>query len=177
MSDYNACKAGIEQCPKTGPYYDNSCVSKTVEQNASCQSVSSIAKAVNASITQLGFSPINAYNIVTVTYSADGQVQNYILSPKGCLVDTVIDPRKLSPDLKNKYRGKELIVVNTQPPIGKKNADGSETFTVLLRVTTDCVACTTLGWATISFTFDLHGNLVNTTLKRFSQDPDQLGRV
>ena len=171
INNYNACIARIDQCPKTGPYYDHNCITKTVEKNTSCQSASSIAKAVSASITQLGFAPVDAYQIVMVAYPADGQEKSYILSPKGCLVDTVIDPRKLNPDLKKRYLGKELIVVNAQLPIGKKQDDGSETFTVLLRVTVDCVACSTLGWANVSFEFDPQGDLVNTRLIHFSPEP------
>jgi hypothetical protein len=171
VNDYNNCITSVYQCPKNGPYYDDNCVTKAAEQNAACKSVSAIAKAVNASITQLSFSPIDAYNIVTVTYPADGQIQNYILSPKGCLVDTVIDPRKLSTNLKNQYPEKELMIVNTELPTGKKHDDGSETFNVLLRVTEDCLACTVLGWANVVFAFDAQGNLVSTTLKHFSPEP------
>ncbi|MFN7098608.1 MAG: hypothetical protein ACK4PR_13800, partial [Gammaproteobacteria bacterium] len=143
-NDYNNCITSVYQCPKTGPYYDNTCVTKAAAQNPTCKSASAIAKAVNASITQLSFSPMDAYNIVTVTYPADGQVQNYILSPKGCLVDTIVDPRKLSKDLHSEYAEKELVIVNTELPTAKKQDNGNETFSVLLRVTQECLACTVL---------------------------------
>lgn len=171
VNDYNNCITSVYQCPKNGPFYDNTCVEKAAAQNSTCKSVSAIAKAVNASITQLSFSPVDNYNIVTVTYPADGQVQNYILSPKGCLVDTVVDPRKLSKNLNSQYSTKELMIVNTELPTGKKHDDGSETFSVLLRVTEDCLACNVLGWANVIFTFDSAGNLLSTTLKHFSPEP------
>lgn len=171
VNDYNNCITSVYQCPKTGPYYDNTCVTKAADQNPTCKSVSAIAKAVNASITQLSFSPMDAYNVVTVTYPADGQVQNYILSPKGCLVNTIVDPRKLSKDLNSQYTEKELMIVNTELPTAKKHDDGTETFSVLLRVTEDCLACNVLGWANVIFTFDPNGNLTDTTLKHFSPEP------
>ncbi|MBY0377380.1 MAG: hypothetical protein K2Q33_02295, partial [Gammaproteobacteria bacterium] len=102
-------------------------------------------------------------------YPADGQFQYYIISPKGQIIDTRMDPRQYSSILKMQYPNKDLIISNVDPIQFKGKVDKPMTFIATVKVSDGCVACAILGYATSRFIFKKNGELQTIRLISFSK--------
>jgi len=163
---YKRCTTLMNQCPASGALPSADCA-KEVGKDAACNQLNKLAEALGTSITQIAMKQINAFRIVGIYFPADGQNHYFILTPKNCLVDTIIDPRKLDKSLEAKYPKTSFIIVNWNEPQFKKSND-AENFTAVLKITDTCMACKVIGWATLKFNFDKNGNYVSVDLVNFS---------
>lgn len=167
IDHYQKCTALIRQCPKTGPIVNQSCVNQVTANNAVCNQLKSLADHLKTSVDSLSAKKIANFTIITQLFVADGQEQYFILTPNACLIDTVIDPRKLDNNIAKQYKSNSFLIMNSGVPRYQVNRDGSKTFITLLKVTKGCRACPVIGWATIHSNFTADGSLKDTTLESF----------
>lgn len=71
-------------------------------------------------------------------------------------------------DFAKKYQQASFFIVNWNEPGYSINKDGSHKFTVVLKITEDCLACPTIGWATLGFNFSKEGVLLGIKLDKFN---------
>lgn len=158
LTDFQACLTLIQQCPKTGFVYDSNCIQQKTRTNKVCAVTQILTDKLQTRADQLSVLPISHFVILTVTFPADGQLKYYLLSPKACLIDTVVDPRSL--DSNSFPANLNLIVTNASFPIYQHQTDGNDVFTVQLQIQQDCLACKILGKEQIKFIFDGQGNFI-----------------
>lgn len=170
IDNYKTCRALIQKCPTNGVLPETVCVNRVIVNNKVCNQFRSLAKALEMPVSVITVRKKSNYRIVNVTYIADGQHQYYLISPKGCMINTKIDPREIDKALAEKYKDTKFLVVNWRQPIYKKTADGV-TFLVPLRITDTCLACKVIGFATIKYKFDKKGNFLKASLDKFKSSP------
>lgn len=152
------------------PYPDAACVQRKEKANASCKQLSQLAELIQTSPAFLSVTAApQAFAIVRKNYPADGQFQNYIVSPAGQVIDTAMDPRAYSSILQMQFPNKELIVNNDDVIQAKTTLSKSMEFKATIKLNDGCVACTTLGYATSSFIFKKDGTLKGVRLISFSK--------
>ena len=86
-----------------GIFPKESCAMQTLRDNKICWQFKKLAQALDFSPTQLFAKQLAGFTIIDMFFAADGQYNYYIIS-KGYLIDTSIDPRKLSTVLAKKYQ-------------------------------------------------------------------------
>lgn len=170
MNDYKICQESLKQCPLNGDMPDLACIDAIAKNNRACHQLDKLSKVINGNPSTLSAVSAGRFAIIDQILPADGQHSFYIISPRGCLVETNIDPRELDRSLLRKYRRKDLMTVNWESPKRHINTDGSQSFTALLKITDTCVACEVIGWAKIRFDFDKKGELIQTELESFRSD-------
>lgn len=174
----NQCARIMKSCiyPKNSAIPNESCVQHKVSINPSCSQLQGLAEKLETSPALLNLtSAPNGFMLVKKNYPADGQFQNYIVSPTGQIVDTRIDPREYNPVLKMQYPNKDLIISNIEPTQYKGKPNKPMTFTSTVKVSDGCVACTVLGYATTRYVFNKMGTLQAIRLISFSkQENSQL---
>lgn len=166
-SAYQACVTKINQCTKNGPYLDETCVQKTMNGEANCQQLNILAKEINASPEFIQAEQQAHFTILDVTFPADGGHEYAILSPQGCLIDTVVDPRDLSPAIKKKYAKNDFYLEAKKKPVYKQLPDSTHQFTVQIQAKNQCRACAVIGTAKIAFNFSKTGEWKKTELLSF----------
>ncbi len=159
MSNYQSCQVLIKQCSKKNLSVDQSCIEKLTSRNMACQQFNQLADAVQMPITALKITQAGQFNIVDKIFSADGQHQYYLITPTGCLLDTRIDPRKLSASLANQYKNVDFIFVNTEQPSYSLSDDGNHHFSLKFTIAKNCLACERVGNFSLHFEFNSKGNL------------------
>lgn len=169
LSAYEQCISQFVSCPKNGPFLDGKCVQEKVDANSSCKELSELAKQVNASADLITLKNLNGFTSVEVSFPGDGGQQYYILSPSGCLIDTVIDPRDLSPELKQKYANSDFFLETHSPLNHVVFPNKTNRFTIELQVKKQCRACEVIGLANIAFDFAQDGMWLNTQLFSFTE--------
>ncbi|QLH42640.1 MAG: hypothetical protein HWD59_07915 [Coxiellaceae bacterium] len=167
------CQKFINKCPHMGAIVNETCVNKQVKKQSVCSQAQQLAKTLNVSVSQLTATQVNQLTQFTVVFPADGQQQFYLLTPEHCVIDTVIDPRKLDSNLAKQYKDKSFMMTTWGKPQYHTNADGSQSVDILLKITDQCVACPTLGWATLEFTTAKDGSFLQARLKNFSEQQPQ----
>ncbi len=170
ISDYAKCKMLVNQCPAQGIFPKESCVKRVIKKNPEvCAQIKKLAHTLKMPVTMITAKRAGKFSIIRATYIADGQNRYYIVSPAGCMIDTNIDPRKISPSLAKQYHKVSFLTVNWNEPKYQTHRDGSQSFEARLRVTKTCLACPIIGWAKIKFNFLKNGQLKNVTLESFKK--------
>jgi hypothetical protein len=167
LNDYTNCQSLIHQCPKQGLLPDQACVKQVIEKHQSCYQLKALSAAINGDPATISAEPMAKFTIIDQVFIADGQHSYYLISPQGCLVNTNIDPRVLSPSLKKQYKNTEFMHVNWDKPTSQNHPNGSQSFIATLKVTDTCLACKVIGWAKIRFDFAKNGILIKTSLESF----------
>lgn len=170
MSNYNSCRIRIQQCPSQGPVPENSCVDQVVKQHSVCNQLKILGELLHADPSALTIEKQGSFALIDHFFTADGHHNYLIITPLGCIIDTNIDPINLNSSLKEQYKHLQLVFVNWSKPVFQSKIDKTQYFTVLIRVTKNCLACQIIGWAKVSFVFNHSGNLKNIVLESFSRD-------
>lgn len=167
------CQTTLKTCvdPRNGPLPDENCVKTKIKQAHPCEQLQQLADKLNTSPSLLtAKSAPNDFAVVQKNYPADGEVQNYIISPKGILVDTLMDPRLYSTVIKMQYPHNDLLVSNVSAVQGKVTFDKKTAFTTTIKISDGCKACKILGYATTRFTFKQNGDLQSVRLLSLSKN-------
>lgn len=167
ITNYQKCMRLTWQCPLQGNFPDESCIMQIMHANKVCEQLEKLSQ-------MLPFTPtakqVKGFTVLDLFYIGDGQHAYYIIS-KGSLINTTIDPRTLNKVLAKKYKKVSFFIVNWAEPKYHVNPDGSQRFTVILRINKDCLACSVIGWATLAFNFTKEGHFLGAKLKDFKLDP------
>jgi hypothetical protein len=163
---YQKCKDLIAKFPVDHFYHDKLLISKVSRTQKVCNQLENISQtfAVIPAAKQ-----VKAFTIFDLYHSGDSQHEYYILS-KVNLLATAVDPRTLNTDLAKKYNKTSFFIVNWSEPQYYVNVDGSQKFTVVLKITESCLACPIIGWATLGFNFTKEGVLRGIELERFQEE-------
>src|SRR3989344_2517442 len=109
---YQQCQSLIHQCPKQGPFIDETCATKTAQSHVICQQSMQLSQAVGSSIAQLNITSAAQFQIVEVTFPADGQADYYLLTPQGNLINTIIDLSKIDLKLAEQAKTTHFLIMN-----------------------------------------------------------------
>jgi hypothetical protein len=167
-SDYQQCKTSLNTCPKHGAFIDDNCL-KEKSQQAFCQQLVDVAKQLETSAEMLSFDKQENFTILHVTYPADGGNQYYLLSPKNCLINTLVDPRDLDASVKTKYAKKDFYLEVIDEPKFSTIANSNKQFTISVEARDQCRACKVIGTGNVAFTFTGNGEWVSTKLLSFTK--------
>lgn len=173
VDNAQVCQTTLKTCinAKNGPLPDESCVKNKVKQVHPCEQLQQLATILDTSPSLLtAKSAPNDFAIVQKSYPADGGIQNYIVSPKGILVDTLMDPRVYSSAIKMQYPHNDLLVSSASDIQGKATFDKKTAFTTTIKISDGCKACKILGYATTRFTFKQNGELQSVRLLSLSKN-------
>lgn len=170
LNNYQLCLAKIQDCPLDQQFRNEKCVNRVLKSHHFCNQLRQLAHAINVSASQLSIRVMGPFKILQINFPADGQDQYYILTPTGYLINTLVDPRKLNQALKNEFKDSNFLILNTREPQYQVNANGSHTFTSILRIADTCLACKTIGMATIKFNFNKANRLENIKLEKFEKN-------
>lgn len=170
LQNAQQCSTLIRRCPPTGPVLDQACVEQVIKENPSCQQLNALAHELNADVASLTVEQIGKIMLVDQLYVADGKHSYYLISSEGCLVKTIIDPRELSVPLKRKYKHKEFMISNTNKPVATLQANGSQSVSVILKITDTCLACDVIGYAKTKFEFSKKGEFVKMKVVGFGDN-------
>lgn len=169
LNDVEHCQYHLKSCPKTGPVLDQACVKQIIKNDQACRQLNKLSDVLNADIATLTFEKFEQFILVDQVFPADGQHNYYIITPRGCLTNTKIDPRQLSSALKKQYKNTIFMIVNWGKPKFQVNPNGTVSFSVLLKVTKNCLACESIGWVKVRYDFAKNGKLIKTNLLSFSK--------
>lgn len=168
FDNYRTCHHRLSLCPHLNgtPYVDPACVKRTIQLNKFCRQLQSISNIIGTDPT---FLTIKNYRgkiaIISVYYAADGARAYYILTPKKCLLKTAVDPRRLSTELKTRYKSFNFYTENNGEPKVKFNDDHSISISVPIKVTNTCRACDEILKANIQYNFSSSGSMLHATVK------------
>lgn len=170
FKNYQTCKSLLNQCPKHGPVIDEKCDHQVTSQNPVCIQLKRVSMKLYSSPADITVQRMGKNLILaTHTYVADGQQEYAILTPNACTVHTVVDPRKLNPEIAKQYQGVEFVMSTWGAPRYQLNQDGSQIVSILLKVTKSCRACEVVGWAKENFYFTADGRLTDVQLESFQK--------
>lgn len=158
------CTNLINACPSEHHIRDEFCVKNVLNNHPFCKQLQKLSQVLNASASQLSVKQERVFSLVDVSYPADAHHRYYIITPRGYLVDTVIDPRKLNKLLQQKYKSANFLISNEEVPYYESNLDGSHQFSAILKINDTCMACKELGRAKVDFNFDRQGKLSSIIL-------------
>ncbi len=170
LTAYQQCVTKITRCPKNGVFLDGTCVNKMTEQEASCQQLGEIAKEINVSADFLHLQQQDGFTIIDALFPADGGHLYALLSPHGCLIDTVVDPRDLNPTVKKQYATKDFFLEAKDKPNYLLKPNGTQQFTIDILVKNQCRACELIGTAKIAFDFSKDGKWMKTEMLSFAKN-------
>lgn len=162
LEAFSACQTRVKQCPTTGPVPSQDCEKQIYQTDIRCKQSSIIAKKFATPLPYIEALPHSAYVVFKKTFLADGQEQYYILTPAGCLIDTVIDPRKLDSIFSSEHKKETLIIMNDKAPEFQTLPDGTERFVVFLKINRNCKACDEIAKVSVNFDFNKKGKLSTT---------------
>lgn len=132
-----------------------------------CLQLKKLSAELKIFASLLTASQIGNLTLLEVRFPADGQKQYYLISRQGYLINTLIDPRSLNGALAKKYKKTDFLILNRDEPGWQIYPDGSQSFNFLLRIADTCLACRTIGWATLYFKFSKTGELNCISLLNF----------
>jgi len=165
---YQECSDKLNACPKNNQLtFSNECVSKTIRQEKSCQQLDKLAKFIRVSPGQITATPKGNMSLIDVYFSADGGHLYYILSPKGCLISTNVDPRDISQSVKKQFAQADFYIDAHGEPTYSTQNNGVQRFTAAIDAKKQCRACPVVATAEINFDFAKNGTWLKTTLGQF----------
>lgn len=130
VNDYQVCKQHLAQCPKVGPGYIDPQCENHISHNSSCKQLNLLAGAIQSSIDQIAVTQHGPTFLIKVLFPADGQLQYYIINPKGQIIDVNRLPHQ---------KPGSIVVITKQPVIKQVELSKiSYTFTYDIR---PCLAC------------------------------------
>lgn len=164
INAYQKCRDLLNKCPTDNFLPDQQCTKHILRTERVCTQLDKLTQILtNTPIAK----QVKIFTVLDSYHNGDGQHEYYILS-KGKLFATTIDPRILNKDFAKKYQQASFFIVNWNEPGYSINKDGSHKFTVVLKITEDCLACPTIGWATLGFNFSKEGVLLGIKLDKFN---------
>ena len=173
LSGFKQCQSLVSRCPSQGPLPNKECESKILETRKVCQQGRALVHALMSRTTLLSMTNFDPYYLVAQYYIGDGKTGYSILTPKGCLVSTLVNPKKVSTSLAKQYRNTSFGIMNLGKPSLKHEPNEPLIFSVPLRITDTCLACRVIGDAVLNFEFTEQGKLAKITLASFSRHQDQ----
>ncbi len=164
--DYEDCSDKMNACPKTATLEDKSCVSEVVKKEKSCKQLVKIAQLINVDPNMISIKQKSHFSMINVSFAADGGHTYYILSPRGCLINTMVDPRDINSGIKKRYSKMDLYIDNNGEP-SYTNKRGIQRFSAAIQAKKQCRACDVIANAQINFDFNKDGKWLRTTLNQF----------
>lgn len=168
--DGTHCLNLITACPIEHNFPNEICVKNVLNNHPYCDQLQKLSQILKVSASQLTVLPEGFFSLVNVIYPADGQHRYYIITPRGYLVDTVIDPRSLNKYLQQKYKKADFLISNEDTPYYEKELNGNHQFSAILKINESCLACKIIGRAKVDFNFDPQGKLVSIILVGFDDN-------
>ena len=167
------CQRLIQQCPTEngGPFHQQSCIDSIVKKNSPCHQLQEIADKVEAFSAETIF-PLNEnlnFSLIKVLSPADGNEQYYLVTPARCIIDTVIDPRTLEPQLKKHYSNQDFFIMNASPPRIKIENSNKLLLNIPLIINEQCRACKPIAETTIQLEFNIQGELISRKVLQFKK--------
>lgn len=173
MQAYQHCKSQFKTCHSKAGVPNLKCVDEKIKQTPACQQLSALSSALDASPATISANSIDGgYTIINQNFIADGQNNYYIVSPQACMLNTIVDPRTLHPQLQTQFENFNFVITNTSMPIAVTPNATAKEFIVTLKVAKGCLACETLGYAIIKYTFDRDGHFKSSFLKSFTEEKE-----
>jgi len=150
IKQFQACQTKIQTCAKIGPMQALSCVNKVVDQTPSCQQTKQLAQTLHNSAAAFKAQSFGKLVLVTETFVADGKQQFFIVTPQGCMINTVYS---------KKYGVAPNLLSNHGTPTYQQYPNKTVGFNVPLVVTKGCMACPVVAKTVTKFQFDQNGQL------------------
>jgi hypothetical protein len=170
LDQFQQCQALIKKvCPPNPVIPNLKCTQPLLKQNRICHQGQSLANLLMGDISTLQVKQYNNFFIVNNYTIADGQNNYSIITPRGCILNTVIDVRHYDATLMKKYKTAKFLTLNDGEPkvfVNKKKQMIS--VTVPLKINDTCVACATMGYATVGFYFTNAGDLTQRKVLTFT---------
>jgi len=158
ISHYQQCKALLKKCYVGGFWPKVSCVKPILARNKVCKQYQQLLKVVGMSTYTVFLEKMGNLTLLRMFFMADGQNWYKVMTPKGNIIDTQIDPRKLDKSLATKYHKTSFMIADEEKPKYTLNANGSQTIITIFDVQNTCLACETIGTAKIKFQFSKDGS-------------------
>tara|TARA_R110000868_G_scaffold6389_7_gene36465 strand:- start:966 stop:1604 length:639 start_codon:yes stop_codon:yes gene_type:complete len=163
MTAYRHCETAIKSCPSAGLFLDKKCVSAQLSKQF-CQQLSSLAEILKVDAEMILIKSTDHYAMISVHYPADGALQYYLLSPKGCLLNTSLDPSTVDNTFKHHYAKHDLYIEANKPPSYEVLPDGQKRFIVNIEGRDSCRACAVVVTAKLGFNFNTSDELDKVSL-------------
>lgn len=157
------CQQSIKTCPRGKLYRDATCADQKLTQPV-CAQLSALAKHLDMDAQMISAEKAAKYAVIKIDFPADGGEAFYILSPKGCLVDTIVNPTKYDDALKRKFAGKDLFLEVMGAPKYTVQPNGDTRFTVNIEGRDQCRACAVLVKTDVAFDFGKKDTLENVVV-------------
>jgi hypothetical protein len=167
MAAYQRCVSKMTQCPTNGPFHDGACIQKNMDKEPSCHQLGLLSKLINASPELIYAQQQAGFTVFDVLFPADGGHLYSLLSPQGCLIDTLVDPRDLSSTVRDQYAKNNFFLEATDKPSYSRQADSSQRFTIDIQAKNQCRGCEVIGRAKIAFDFSKESKWKKTELLSF----------
>ena len=152
VKQFQQCQEHIQNCPKMGPLPVLACVNKVVATLAVCKQTQLLAAKLQNSAAAFKAREYGKLILITETFVADGNKQYFIVTPQGCLINTVYS---------KKYAVAPNLINNVSPPSYQQFDRNRMGFNVPLVVTKGCLSCPVVANTVTKFQFDTNGNLRN----------------
>jgi hypothetical protein len=166
VDNLNRCQ---QLAKKNCQWMDQSCMAKILSHDFCQQTRLLLKQAVPwATLATLSASSQGNLAVVQSTTIADGVDIYSIVSPQGRLINTDIDPRKLSKQVQQKYAKKSFIVLSG-PPRYMSYPGGKQAIIVKQKINSPCLACALFAQASVKFEFSKQGKLIDTRLLEFTE--------
>ena len=167
ISAFEQCDQAIHRCPLTGMYLDEKCMHEKLKQK-SCTQLSALTKLLDLKADMFTAKKVKDFTQITVNYPGDGGIQYYLLSSKGCLLDTSVNPSNINKKFKKEFAKVDLLnEVNGEPVYSVLPGSGKR-FTVKIDGHRQCRACEIVVKATVAFDFTKDNVWKRATLLGFA---------
>lgn len=149
---YERCTAAIQRCPAGHIFRDEKCAAKKLKHTA-CKQLAGLAKHLDVDAQMISVEKTAKYATIKISFPADGGESFYILSPRGCLVDTNINPGKFDAAFKHQFASKDLYTEVVSAPVYSALPKAGKRFTVSIEGRDQCRACAVLVKTDVAFDF------------------------
>jgi hypothetical protein len=158
-----------KRCQFNGVFLNQSCKNALIKQPV-CQQTNALLNAIPwASIKTLSAKSYGNLTLIRATAVADGVTSYAIINPQGCLVNANIDPRTLSHQV-DKIDPQQSFIVLPEKPRYTRYRNQQQVMSFRLKINAPCLACQTVGTATVRFYFAQNGALTGAALRHFSKN-------
>jgi hypothetical protein len=169
FKQFQKCQTRVKKaCPPKPVLPDFKCTHSLLQRTHICHQSQRLINLVMGDIYTLQVTKHDGFFIVNNYTIADGKNNYSIITPKGYILNTVIDIRQYDMALKKKYKKRDFLTLNHGKPKIFMSKKGATSIIVPLKINDTCVACKTIGYADVGFYFKKTGVLRTIKIIRFT---------
>lgn len=140
------CEQHLFVCRRQSPENQPVCMHRVVHQYTSCKQLIALSEYLQVTPLQLKSVPFGKLISLSVTYPADGQISYYLITPKGALINTAMNPRTLPladlpVELQQDSHPKQWLLFNHGKPCFYQFSGNLYEIFYPVRISQNCRAC------------------------------------